>query len=183
MIRLFVGLDLPEDIKEQLYTLRGGLPGATWRTPDKMHMCLRFIGNVEEPVADDIIRELRYIRFPAFHLGLKQIGYFETGDIPHHLWTGVDRDSALTELQEKIDAVIKKAGGGNNDRFKFMPHVTLAKLQGTSVQDVFTYIARNNLYHSPDFLVDSFALFASHARDGGEGKHYSVEEVFPLSLV
>ena len=71
MIRLFVGIDLPENIKESLYSLRGGLIGAKWREPDRMHITLRFIGNVDEQTADEIIRELRYLRFPAFHLTAK----------------------------------------------------------------------------------------------------------------
>lgn len=183
MIRLFVGIDLPDEIKEQLYTLRGGLSGAKWRGTDRMHLTLRFIGNIPEHVADEILRELRYIRFPAFHLSLKGIGYFDVGDIPHHLWAGVDNEKILTELHDKINAAIKRAGGGDQADFKFLPHVTLAKLQGSTMDDVFKYIAQNNLFHSDDFLVDSFSLFVSRARENGEGKYYTAEENYPLSLV
>ena len=183
MIRLFAGIDLPENIKEQLYTLRGGLMGAKWRTMDRMHITMRFIGNVPENVADDIMRELKYIRFPAFHLTCKGIGYFDVGNVPHHLWAGVDNEKILQELHDKINNAIKNAGGGNQNSFKFLPHVTLAKLQGTTMDDVYKYMAQNNLFKSDDFLVDSFTLFASHAREDGEGKYYTVEENYPLSLV
>lgn len=183
MIRLFVGLDLPEAIKDQLYSLRGGLEGALWHSKEKLNLNLRFIGNVEEPIAEDILKELRYIRFPAFYMAFKEINYFANGDIPHHIWTGVTEPKIIGELQHKIDSAIRKAGGGEADRFKFVPHVSLAKLQGTSLDEVFRYIALNNLFHSKEFLVDSFALFASHARENGEGKYYSIEETYPLSLV
>ncbi len=183
MIRLFVGLDFPEEIKDQLYTLRGGLEHASFRTKDRFHLTLRFVGNVNEKTAEDILKELKYIRFPAFHLALKGLGYFSIGDQPHHLWVGVENDKMLTELHQKIDGVIKKAGGGTADKFKFMPHVTLAKLNGTSLDDVFRYIAQNNLFRTEPFLVDSFTLFASHARENGEGKYYTSEEVYPLSLI
>lgn len=183
MIRLFVGLDLPEDIKDELYALRGGLEGAFWHTKDKLNLNLRFIGNVEEPVAEEILKELRYIRFPAFHMAFKEINYFASKDIPHHLWTGVANPVVITELQQKIDLCIKKAGGGDADRFKFVPHVSLAKLQGTDLNELFRYIALNNLFHSREFLVDSFSLFASHARENGEGKYYTIEETYPLMLV
>lgn len=183
MIRLFVGIDLPPEIKEELYKLRGGLNGANWRTIERMHLTLRFIGNVQEHVAEEILRELRYIRFPAFNMSLKSIGYFDVGDIPHHLWAGVDNEKILQELHDKIDVAIKRAGGGNKADFKFLPHVTLAKLHGSTMDDVFKYIAQNNLFHSPEFLVDSFSLFVSHARENGEGKYYTVEENYPLNLV
>ncbi len=183
MIRLFVGIELPQPVKEQLHALRGGLIGAKWRPMEKMHLTLRFIGEVEEHSADDIVRELKYIRFPAFHLGLKGIGYFAHGTAPHHLWAGVDSDKALSELQEKVARALEQTGLHIADRFKFTPHVTLARLNGTTMDDVYTFIAQNNLFKTEPFLVDGFALFSSHVRENGEGKFHLVEERFPLSLV
>ncbi len=183
MIRLFVGLELPEHIKNQLYSLRGGLEGAFWHPKERLTLNLRFIGNVEEPTAEDILKELRYIRFPAFHMAFKEIHYFANSDIPHHIWTSVTEPRIVGELQQKIDNAIKKAGGGTADRFKFVPHVSLAKLQGTTMDEVFRYIAQNNLFHSEEFLVDSFSLYASHARENGEGKYYTAEETYPLCLI
>ena len=183
MIRLFVGLEIPEKVKEQLISLDKNLAGALWKSEDKLHLTLSFVGNVEEPVAEELVRELRFIRFPAFHLSLKEIGYFATGDIPHHLWAGVDEDKALRELQEKIEGAVRKLGLGDRDKFKFHPHVTLAKLQGASLSDVMSYISKNNLFHSELFLVESFCLFSSHAKEAGEGKYYQIEEQYPLALV
>ena len=183
MIRLFVGLELPQNIKDQLHSLRGGLIGAKWRSPEKMHLTLRFIGEVEDPEADEIIRELRYVRFPAFHMALKQVGYFAHGMTPHHLWAGVDNDKALCELQEKVARALEQTGLHIADKFKFMPHVTLARLNMTTLDDVYTFITQNNLFKTEPFLVDSFSLFSSHVRENGEGKFHRVEERFPLSLV
>lgn len=183
MIRLFVGLSLPENIKEQLTTLQKNLPGALWRPTEKMHLTLRFVGNLEEPIADDVLKELHYVRFPAFHYSLKEVGYFAHGDIPHHVWAGVDEDKAIRELQVKIDNAIKKAGAGQADRFKFMPHVTLGKLSGTDMGDIFRYIAQNNLFHSDMFEATSFTLYQSIARENGEGKYYKEIAEYPLDLV
>ena len=183
MIRLFVGLSLPETIKEQLTRLQKGLPSALWRPAEKMHLTLRFIGNLDEPSAEEVLKELRYIRFPAFHYSLKGIGYFARGDIPHHIWAGVDEDKAIRELQQKIDSAIKKAGAGQEDKFKFTPHVTLGKLFGTDISDVFKYIQANNLFHSEVFEASSFTLYQSIARENGEGKYYKEIEEYPLMLV
>ena len=183
MIRLFVGIDLPDHIKESLYSLRGGLIGAKWREMDRMHITMRFIGNVTEDTANEIMKELKYLRFPAFHLTCKGLGYFDVGNVPHHLWAGLDNEKILQELYDKIDAAVKRAGGGDKTSFKFTPHITLAKLQGTTMNDVFEFISANNLYKSETFLVDNISLFASIARENGEGKYYTVEESYPLSLV
>ena len=183
MIRLFVGLELPENIKAQLMALDKNLSGALWKDEDRLHLTLQFIGNIEEPQANELMQELRFIRFPAFHLSLKEIGYFETGDIPHHLWAGVAENKALKELQEKVAAAVRKLRFPDQNKFKFYPHVTLAKLQGTPMSEVMAYIGRNNLFHSDLFLVESFCLFSSHAKEAGEGKYYRVEEQYPLNLV
>lgn len=183
MKRLFVGLQIPENVIQTLAELPTELTGALWKTPDKYHLTLEFVGNVEEPKAEEIERELKYVRFPAFQLALKEIGYFANGDVPHHLWAGVTPDKALRELQEKVENVIKKIQEKPQDRFKFYPHVTLAKLQGTSLDDVFGYIGQNNLYHSPEWQVTSFCLFESHAKENGEGKYYTVLAEYPLSLI
>ncbi|MBQ4471995.1 MAG: RNA 2',3'-cyclic phosphodiesterase [Alphaproteobacteria bacterium] len=183
MIRLFVGLEIPENIKNQVLSLDKNLTGALWKSDEKLHLTLFFVGNVEEPRAEELMRELRFIRFPAFHLALKEIGFFANGDMPHHLWAGVEETKALGELQEKVAAVVRKVGLAGQDKFKFHPHVTLARLQGVSVPAVMDYISRNNLFHSDLFEVTSFSLFSSHAKENGEGKHYKVEAEYPLDLI
>ncbi len=184
MIRLFAGLDLPLEIKKQLQNLQRGMPTALWRPMEKMHLTLRFIGNIEEELlAEEVLKELRYVRFPAFHFSLKGIGYFARSDVPHHIWAGVDEDKAIRELQEKIDAAIKKAGAGQEDKFKFTPHVTLGKLYGADMSDVYRYIQANNLFHTESFQATSFTLYQSIARENGEGKYYKEIEEFPLMLI
>lgn len=183
MIRLFVGIELPETVKDQLLSFAGGLAGASWRTRERLHITLRFIGNVDEQTAEDIAQELRYMRFPAFHLRCKELGCFDIGGTPHHLWAGLDNTKVLQELHDKIDTAVKRAGGGNQSSFKFTPHVTLAKLNGTSMQEVYEFIAAHNLYPSDSFLAESVTLFASRARENGEGKYYIPLQRFPLSLV
>jgi len=183
MIRLFVGLDLPEEIAEHIYSLRGGLENAKWQEKEKLHLTLYFIGNVSEDKTNDIIQELRSVRFPAFNLAFKEIGYFAIGEIPHHIWVGVVQDDILKELNKKIENALRKAGIEHTDKYKFIPHVTLAKLNGTDMGETFRYISANNLFHSKSFLVDHFSLFQSIAKENGEGKYYQIIEEFPLSLI
>ncbi len=183
MIRLFVGLELPPEIAEHVYSLRGGLENARWQEKEKLHLTLYFIGNIPEDKANDVIAELRAIRFPAFNLSLKEIGYFAIGEIPHHIWVGVDAPDALRELNKKVENALKKAGLENTDKYKFTPHVTLAKLNGTDIAETFKYISANNLFHTESFLVDHFCLFESVARENGSGKYYQIIEEFPLSLI
>ena len=54
MLRLFVALDLTEDVRQRLAGLAGGVPGARWTEPENLHLTLRFIGEVPEDQAMDI---------------------------------------------------------------------------------------------------------------------------------
>lgn len=181
MIRLFTGIELPENVEDQVYALRGGLPMARWVPKEKLHLTLRFLGNVQENVAANIHDELCRIRFPSFNLQLTEVGYFETAGQPHHVWCGVNYYQALDDLSSKIDTIARN-NGINNDRFKFHAHVSLASLHGTSLVDVMNFISQNNLFRSDEFKVYYFTLFSSHARENGEGKYYRVEARYPLLL-
>ena len=181
MKRLFVGLALPENIKNQILSIQGNMDEAVWRNPERLHLNLRFIGNVTEDIMGDIQQELSYIRFPVFQLALKEVGYFSIGNNPHHLWLGVDNKTVLEELHTKINAAVLKAYPENNDRFKFLPHVAIAKLHGANMNSTFQYITKNNLFHSTTFSVESFTLFSSEAREDGEGKYYIPESEYALT--
>src|SRR3954468_16436744 len=54
MLRLFVGIGLPPELKLGLSQLCAGVPGAKWVDPGNFHVTLRFIGEVDEGRAADI---------------------------------------------------------------------------------------------------------------------------------
>lgn len=181
MIRLFAGIELPEDVAEHVYTLHGGVPNAKWVDKEKLHLTLRFFGNIQEDVASTLHDELCKIRFPSFDISLTQLGYFDTGITPNHLWVGVNYYQALDELTNKIDNIAKGCGLAK-DRFKFHAHVTLASLHGTTLPEVMDFISANNLFKTREFKVYYFTLFSSHARENGQGKNYRIEARYPLLL-
>ena len=57
MIRLFVAIRPPEPVIDQLLDLAGGVDGARWQDEEQLHLTLRFIGEVERPVAEDVLAE------------------------------------------------------------------------------------------------------------------------------
>ncbi len=179
MIRLFAGIELPDNIKDELYALRGGVPGAKWTERDNLHITLRFIGNIDEDDANDLHDGFMQIQAPAFSLSMTQVGFFATGAQIRHLWAGVSYYQPLDFLHDKIESVINRYGLGADPR-KFHAHATLAKLNGTTAEDVQRFIEYNNLFHSEEFTVDHFTLFSSHKRSDGDGSYYRAEAEYPL---
>ena len=69
MPRLFTALEIPRDAALSLSLLRGGLPGARWIDVENYHITLRFIGDIEGHVADEIANALDRVRRPSFSAG------------------------------------------------------------------------------------------------------------------
>ena len=62
MPRLFTGLAVPPHVADALKAYQGGLPGARWIEPRDFHITLRFLGDVEATVADDVVEALGEMR-------------------------------------------------------------------------------------------------------------------------
>ena len=56
MPRLFVALEIPREAALSMSLLRGGLYGARWIDVENYHLTLRFIGDVDAPTADELVR-------------------------------------------------------------------------------------------------------------------------------
>jgi 2'-5' RNA ligase len=179
MIRLFVGLDLPDDLREQLHRLGGGVPGARWLSPETLHVTVRFIGEIDEDRCDDVHDALSGIRCPAFDLEVAGIGAFENGHRAHSLWAGVEKAPDLLLLHEKVDRALI-AIGEPPERRKYTPHITLARVKGAPVHKVQDFIAHNNLFRWGPCRVERFTLFSSEL--GRSGASYTAEADYPLGL-
>ena len=178
MIRLFTAIALPDSVKQSLMLYSGGLSGARWQREDQLHLTLRFIGEVDERLADDIVYALAAIRSPAFDLSIAELGTFGEKRRPRVLWAGVRSNPALMHLRAKIDTALARVGLPPEPR-KFHPHVTLAKLdRSASGHRLGGYLARNNTLSLMPFEVDSFQLFSSQLAQ--TGAIYRIEESFDL---
>ena len=67
MLRLFVGIEFPPELKLRLSLLCTGVPGARWVDPGNFHLTLRFIGEITEDLAGDVDEALAGIKASRFH--------------------------------------------------------------------------------------------------------------------
>jgi len=177
MPRLFTALEIPRDAALSLSLLRGGLPGARWIDVENYHITLRFIGDVEGHVADEIANALDRVRRPSFPLALSGVGAFG-GKKPHAVWAGVAATPDLNALQGEIERICQRLGLPSDPR-KFMPHVTLARLRNSSPAEVALYLSARGNFSTASFKVGRFVLMSS--RDSVGGGPYVVEEAWPLT--
>src|SRR5438876_11611671 len=109
MLRLFVGIEFPPELKLDLSLLCSGVPGAKWVDPGNLHLTLRFIGEVTEDVAADIDEALARVQARRFSLRLAGTGVFG-GNRPRALWVGVEREPDLVVLHGKIELALTRMG-------------------------------------------------------------------------
>jgi 2'-5' RNA ligase len=177
MPRLFTALEVPAEIAFSLSLLRGGLPGARWVDPENYHITLRFIGDIDEPTADEIAGALVRVQRPRFSVALEGLGAFGSRK-PHAVYAAVKASPALTVLQAEQERIIQRIGL-EPERRKFTPHVTLARMKNASEPDVAGYLALRGDFRTAAFPVGRFVLLSSRASRGGGP--YVMEEAYPLA--
>lgn len=168
MPRLFIALDLPEDVAAALDRLCEGLPGVRWSDPDQFHLTLRFIGEVEQGLFYEIGEGLAAISHPPFELALKGLGQFPPRGAPHTLWAGVeDPTDSLASLRRRIERVLSEIGLVP-ERRKFTPHVTLGRFRAPPPENrLASYLFGRNLFRTDYFPVSGFNLYSSILRPEG----------------
>jgi 2'-5' RNA ligase len=177
MPRLFTGLEIPPDIGEILSNLRGGLPGARWIDPENYHVTLRFIGDIDSVIANEIASTLFRINRKPFEIALQGLSSFG-GKKPRAVVASVVPTRPLMELQAELERLMQRVGLDPEGR-KFTPHVTLARLRDSSNQDVADYLSVRGYFPTRVFTVSRFVLFSSRSSVGGGP--YLVEDSYALS--
>lgn len=167
-MRLFIGVDLPVQLKQALLEFQSelrllGVEGS-FKSQDNFHITLEFLGEIDESkvslLTDTIARAAGH--YKTFDLTLIGLGAFPSFKRPHTLWTAVD--GCLTELnslREELHRELKSKGFELDDR-QFKPHITLASRPRTDFID-FSSISSKKL---GEFSVREVVLFDSRALRG-----------------
>jgi 2'-5' RNA ligase len=177
MIRLFVAVELPPDIRLYIQNLGRGIPGARPLPAEQIHLTLRFIGEVENALFQDIRECLFEVKTRPFPLQVRGVGHFPPRGKPTVIWAGVTPTEELVRLKKRIDRVLLTCGLETEKR-KFSPHITLARLHDSPLQRVIAFLAGNSLLQTPEFTVDSFQLFSSQLKKNGA--LHTLEENYEL---
>ena len=176
MHRLFVAIRPPEDIRDLLIDAMDDSADFRWQDDEQLHLTLRFIGEVEGPLATDLADELRRIRSAPLQLRIAGVGRFEQRN-SGALWAAVQPKAPLVTLAAKVERVCQSVGL-ETERRVFHPHITLARWKGRRSREVHDFLARERGLASPPFAVDAFSLFES--RLSRHGAHYEEVARYPL---
>jgi 2'-5' RNA ligase len=133
MIRAFLAIPLPPEIRSRLAVLQVLLPLPRRVEPETFHLTLVFLGEVRDAVLLALDDDLAGLRFAPFEVTLSGAGVFG-GDRPRAAWAGVAPSEPLLRLQAKLDHAARRAGAAI-ERCRFHPHVTLGRFPPPAAED------------------------------------------------
>ncbi len=144
MIRTFIAIPLPDNLKEMLgrtmSSLRKKNPGVRWVKPEGIHLTLKFLGDIAEDLVEDLSAELDNIArgYPALSLRFSGFGAFPNTRRPRVIWVGLAGDlPELAGLASQVDAMCSGFGIEREKR-AFSAHITLGRLKVPSMVDLET---------------------------------------------
>ena len=125
-MRLFIAVDVPEDICSYLLKIQSGLDPAVKKT-GSFHMTLKFLGDAGEQTKDRVTESLEKIKAEQFELELSELGAFPGRDYIRVIWIGTKENPILMKLQKDIENALESFGF--KKELDFHPHLTLARVQ------------------------------------------------------
>ncbi len=176
MIRLFVAVPLPTDIREKLSILQGQLkkilPPMSWVHPDSIHLTLKFLGFVNPSRVPELLSVLATIGHnqKKFSLEIQGLGVFPHRRRPRILWVGItDKTRGLQDVVLNIEAALEPLEFPPEDK-SYHPHLTLGRVKHDNTL-VGSALVENKVLEVPRAIgpmpVDQFILFQSDLHASG----------------
>lgn len=127
-MRLFLALDLPDDLRDALAALRSEIPGARWVPPENLHVTLHFLGDAAPETAKALAADVTKLAFGAVPLVPAGLDVFPSLRRPNVLVLRLEMNAALAALHAEAAALVRRHGFVSEAR-PFRPHATVARLK------------------------------------------------------
>ena len=169
-MRLFIAIDLPEEIKQSLADIKDSFDKDTgkirWITKENLHITLKFLGEMNKDKQEEVTKILNKITFSPFTLHFSSFGVFPNSDKIRIFWTGLEPKDKLFDLHKIIDTSLSEHFPPNQN---FLAHVTLARIK--SLKDKETFLETIHKLKPPslktDINIKQFHLYESVLTPGG----------------
>lgn len=174
MIRSFLAIELPKTIIEKIRELQADLKHARadvrWVGPEKIHLTLKFFGNIEESKVEEIIQAIEESvgQTSSFSLRVRGTGAFPHLKGPRVIWMGLlDEKGILVPLQKQLERNLEKVGFAAEKR-SFQPHLTLGRVNSSRGKDELIWrVEKHQEEEFGGFGVEKVVLVKSDLRPTG----------------
>lgn len=164
-MRLFIAIDLPQNIKDILKRLQDDLPDAKMSKTHDFHLTLKFLGSCDERIKEKIEKELEQIKFQQFEAEIGDIGVFGSEHYPRAVWVSLNAPEWLKEIVDDIENKMQRLGFKKEGRF--VPHITLCRVKSVNDPKLFNDGLKKIAAPPEKFKVSGFFLFSSELSSKG----------------
>src|SRR5438270_4001310 len=165
--RLFVAIDLPDNLAESLVALDPHYRGLIFSAPSQIHLTLAFFAAVDPATADLLEEKLAAISFRAFFLPVAGLGTFSKKVVPHILWIGVGHaHPQLFQLHKRVNEAALACNLPIEER-AWTPHFTIARARGISPALLKSFLKKYRDYDAGMIHVEEFRLYSSELTGAG----------------
>ena len=135
MKRIFIAVNLPENIKKELLLYQEKWPDLPikWVKPDNLHITLVFLGSVKDQEILEIDKAVKEIaaRHQPFSINLNRICYAPPKKIPPRMiWAEGQKVEELANLKQDLEKSLIDSGiNFSLENRDFRPHITLGRIK------------------------------------------------------
>ena len=168
MIRSFIAIELEDNEtieKISLFSqrLKQNQSKIKIVEPENLHMTLKFLGNIPEPLAPKIFKSLqeeineKLFQSKIFKYNLKGVGQFNRFSV---LWIKlVGNIQFLQNIKDTIeDLLFNKLNIARDKRAKFKPHLTIARLKKDKINYKTFDSLKNLISENKDLEFGTFTI-------------------------
>jgi len=133
MSRLFIAIKIPDEVKDKLldvcYELSDSSELFKWEKPEKIHLTLKFIGEVEEEFVSSIAKEIAFVEnYNSFNFNVTKFGFFFRNGVSNILWAGLQTDESIHRVVEELNERLS-IFSIPIERKLFKPHLTMLRIK------------------------------------------------------
>lgn len=185
-IRAFIAIEIPEALLGAFRDMRNALrhsdDGIKWVQPDRIHLTLKFLGDITPQQQGDVEAGLlaAVAGIPAFTLQSGSTGAFPSLKRPRVYWVGLRSggQDQLRQLHQQIDSALAARGFSREER-RFNPHLTIGRVRNNRAPSDAASAIRDYHFPAHEIPVNHIHLIKSELTP--HGPIYTTLRSFPLS--
>ncbi len=172
-VRSFIAIPTPEEVKTILTKIQSKLKSidseVKWEPADKLHITLKFFGDVDNNILPSLISEVveQCCNQKSFSLIYGELGCFPNLKEPRIVWAGSKNEDGLLEPLKKIIDEIGKKYGFEPEKREFHPHITLGRVKGRRNIPSLIKTLQSITFVPRTFLIDELYFMKSELRPSG----------------
>jgi len=193
--RIFIAINLPENVKKRLKEfrekfeylprstpdgVRRGLP-VRWTKEASLHLTLVFIGYVSDEQMLEVCRVSRKVAIEVepFFVNFKKIILGPPGKAPRMIWVQSETSQTLTDLKNRLEDALLESDSGltRKETRPMLPHLTLARLKAEKWHQIEPPPYINEEFQT-QIPVNSIEVMESDLKH--DGAEYMILESMPL---